>query len=736
MNARFSRFLIYVLATSPHWIVAFFLYPAGYGKMPFIFLSVSALLGVFIVSLWRESDGRTVQNGGGGTVSLFERVLVGSLLTYPVVLLVSGIFGVDPFGSFFGEQARQNGVVMVLAFVVLTFFVKRHLAEEVHQHLLSRVVLGSAALAAFVALLESLVPSVRVFFGEGHRFSAWFGNPNFLASYLAVAVPFSFGQLFRGSKIERVISGALILLCVYGVALTGSRGGLLGVIAGLGLVVVVWGGLVVRHEMRRVRILIPLAIGVLIAGLLVMRVLIPASTISRLVSPEVWLTENTPRLLTWQIAWEGFKERPILGWGTGQFRTVFDRYYKSELLKYSLYETVSDKAHNLFLEQLATTGVIGFISFIVLVASAIGLLVVRLRQGTILPFVVASYVGVFGAALVSWFFLFETPPVSMFFFMTIGLLLAPTSPSTVSDRVVHARGMRILLSGVILCLLAYLAIHGSISSVLATRAIDAMSNNPDAAGRAVEQMIWVGGPYSRENVLHASYEFLRYEESEIWSDDQARQVAELLRNALTRDHRSQNDFASQFVLGQLHTAVGTHGGGVDDFAEAHLAFERARLLSPQRQAPVFQTGHLLLVEGKTSEAVDLLTQQVADDPDIGESYWFLALALAEDQQNTRAADTFHDAMQRDRWPKNLDQANYVIDIFNTEHRWDDIVSVYQHMLSENPRRADLRANLAATYAKAGKPELAIIEARHAAELDPSFAAEAEVFIRSLQDGLE
>ncbi len=67
------------------------------------------------------------------------------------------------------------------------------------------------------------------------------------------------------------------------------------------------------------------------------------------------------RIYNYRAAWEGFKERPILGWGQEGFTYAFDKYYPSAM---SYYGEWSDRVHNAFLEMLLTRGILGTISYL------------------------------------------------------------------------------------------------------------------------------------------------------------------------------------------------------------------------------------------------------------------------------------------------------------------------------------------------------------------------------------
>ena len=71
------------------------------------------------------------------------------------------------------------------------------------------------------------------------------------------------------------------------------------------------------------------------------------------------------RFWTWNSAWQGFKDRPILGWGPENFSTVFDKHFDPRhYIPGTSSETWFDRAHSVVVDYLAETGALGFLSYL------------------------------------------------------------------------------------------------------------------------------------------------------------------------------------------------------------------------------------------------------------------------------------------------------------------------------------------------------------------------------------
>ena len=78
-------------------------------------------------------------------------------------------------------------------------------------------------------------------------------------------------------------------------------------------------------------------------------------------------TTASTRLLSWQVALEGWREKPFFGWGLENFQDLFDNNYKADFLDYGFGETVWDKPHNNLVEVLSESGVIGLILYLTII---------------------------------------------------------------------------------------------------------------------------------------------------------------------------------------------------------------------------------------------------------------------------------------------------------------------------------------------------------------------------------
>lgn len=76
---------------------------------------------------------------------------------------------------------------------------------------------------------------------------------------------------------------------------------------------------------------------------------------------ELFQTEGKGRVGIWKVALDGYKERPILGWGQDNFLFAFGKYYDANLYDQ---EQWFDRAHNVFLDWMIAGGTLGILSYL------------------------------------------------------------------------------------------------------------------------------------------------------------------------------------------------------------------------------------------------------------------------------------------------------------------------------------------------------------------------------------
>ncbi len=308
-----------------------------------------------------------------------RRILVGDPLTLGVVLflasaVVSTLGSISPWTSLRGAHESNFGLTTLLGYAVL-FLATRALCEgfDDARRLLLAPVVAAAGAAVYALVQVAGIDPILYARVAGHgglvRPFATLGHPNFLAAYLAMVLPLVLYALARArGHGYRVAAGALTVVAVaagMAVAVAVSRGAWLALAAAA--LVLVGGALAAGHG--RAALAAGAAAGGTVAALGLLAIAAPGGSLvlAGLLQRLRQLGDSASRQHIWAAAWGIFREHPVIGSGLDTFQLAFasQRTAAYWALEWNASPT---RAHNEALNLLATQGVLGGVTGLVLVA--------------------------------------------------------------------------------------------------------------------------------------------------------------------------------------------------------------------------------------------------------------------------------------------------------------------------------------------------------------------------------
>ncbi len=192
----------------------------------------------------------------------------------------------------------------------------------------------------------------------GTRASGFYGCPNHLAGFLEVPLLMGMGVAFwsRWRPWAKFAVGYFIAVCIAGIVLSASRGGVLSALAGL----LVFGVLSLLVISRRVKkhstyILIGGAIAAVAFAWAIQRGITQDAALQERVKSA--LVTDSARVLLWKAAIKQFELHPVFGAGSGSFL-----YYGREFRPLGV-QADPVYAHNDYVQFLAEYGVVGAVGF-------------------------------------------------------------------------------------------------------------------------------------------------------------------------------------------------------------------------------------------------------------------------------------------------------------------------------------------------------------------------------------
>ena len=323
-----------------------------------------------------------------------------SVIAFAGVYIIAGIFGLNPAQSFFSDLDWHWGFLTV-AHLLAFFFILRGVVRgrEAWRRLFT-VSVSASALAALYGVWQFF------FTPEIGRIYSTIGNPAALSSYVLLNAVIAAWLAFESVSLkEKIFLGSIALLDVSVTVMTGTRATALALIAALGVFLV--GYLVFRKkDSKKGKVVLSGCIIFLVIALALIYGFRDSSfvknnaTLSRLTNISASAGTSKTRLFAWQTAWESFKEYPVLGVGPENFNIAFNRHFDPGFYAYEKIETEFMRAHNIFLEMLATAGIAGFMAYLAMFISFLVLILRNVRQK-----IFDRHFGIMGFAFVAAYFM-------------------------------------------------------------------------------------------------------------------------------------------------------------------------------------------------------------------------------------------------------------------------------------------------------------------------------------------
>jgi O-antigen ligase len=415
-------FVVPLYINSAHWMTI------SMPKQLLFIGTICVMVGFYIWGKWASGDNQFT----------FTKIH-GGLLGFFVVLTISALLGVDPKNSFFGTWQSNLNLITFYALGIFGLFMG-FLMRRNHLFLpkIGVVILVSGVITAGITYFGRYVIN---FSNDGSTI----GNNSYLGAYLLLVVCTSIGILFWYQKywqkfligigiLSILISPVFLNRMIWSGGISFSQvvdkpfillGGANGAAVGIGLAIVVMTCLWLTRTKNVITKVAGgicfacLVLGIWIGGSIFMN---PESQIHRSFVAEK--TEN--RFIFWNVARDGFAEKPLLGYGFNNYSYIYQKYLTPQIFRNEGgLEVWVSRPHNIFLEYLSVSGILGILAF----ATSIGGLFLVLykksadedRRKKIFGIVFAG--ALFGYTFQN-LFVFDTLVPLMLFFVAVGAAIS------------------------------------------------------------------------------------------------------------------------------------------------------------------------------------------------------------------------------------------------------------------------------------------------------------------------
>ncbi len=555
-----------------------------------------------------------------------------AVLAFALSFTLSTFLGTDVHHSLWDNHERMLGLFTVLHYVIYFFILSTIFRTKDVWHSLLRLFLAAGSVVMLIGLLQKISPNFLLNNGSA-RVSATLGNAIYLGAYGIFLFFVSLYFFFLEKKWWYLVGS---LLAFTGILISGTRGSVLGLVAGLGTMMTVYFLTLPKEQNKARKWLGSFAIGlVLVFGVLFAfrhtNTVQSLPAVGSLVNTTISGTAST-RLMAWKIAIESWQDKPIFGWGPNNFFYAFNKYYNPEFLRFGWGETWFDNAHNIILNTLATQGLVGVVTYLSLFGAAVFLLIRGYRQGRVSQHLTAVGSAFLAGHLVQNIFVFENITSYLYFFF----FLAMVSSLSLGADTEPVKARPVLSSGLLGGMWAVLALLIFATNINVARANSGMINTLQTIYQGGDVIAvynknsQIGSPHQADNRLDLGRAITQiagqYSEQNRQAEFQP--LAELAIQELDKNRLEHPyDIRNQVQEAQLLQIAYEMYHNTDHLLKANEILLEAKTKSPERQQVDYMLSGIKISLGDKKTAVDILQASVERTPSIGEGWWRLIYTL-------------------------------------------------------------------------------------------------------------
>lgn len=700
------------------------LFPFITGKA-FVFRIVTEILfALWIVGMFYDSSLRLRFSWILGTVAIFVGVTI-----------IADVFGVDFYRSFWSNFERMEGLITTLHLLAYFIVAGSVLNTKRHWTAFFKVSIFNSVLMSLYVFLQ--LAGKAVINQGGVRVDGLFGN----ATYLAVYMLFNFFItlfLFARSREENQIQPNYYLYTWYSVALvfqvvviyyTATRGAILGLIGGLILTAIAISIFEKnRATLRKISVATMIAVVLFVGGFVAIRktdFVAQSPTLSRFATLSLEEVSKQGRRYVWPMALEGFKDRPILGWGQGNFSYVFAKHYDPRMYNQ---EPWFDHAHNIVLDMMVSGGVLGLTAYL---SIFVAFLVLLYKNQTLSVTDKSIIFGLSAAYFFQNLFVFDNLVSSIYFFAILAFIHSENvrnrpEPAWISRVAGYTYATQKVLPAVVIVLLVFGVYALNVKPILASRSIiKALSVSPqevDLGVKHFEDVFEYGTFADGEATEQMANRLPMFTGSNV--GDETRQKYLVLAQQKLEDqvNKHPNDARALLFAGSFRNRIGDH-------ASALKYIERAVAISPKKQIILFEMGFAYLSLGEHQKAFDYFKTAHDLAPGYQDAKILLAISALYNKNYSFAKEVLAGVDENTLYQDERILSAYV----NTGHAMDAVRHI-EKRAELNPTDPQILFRLSAGYLMVEQRGKSIEVLRRIVKDFPQHKDQAEYYIKEIQAG--
>ncbi|MBU6431053.1 MAG: O-antigen ligase family protein [Patescibacteria group bacterium] len=661
-----------------------------------------------------------------------------SVLVFVAVIALADGFGVYPYKSFWSNYERMEGLVTLLHLLGLFFVASSILKTE---KLWSRFFHTSIAASVILGVYGLFQLSGAIAINQGGvRVDGTLGNATYLAVYMLfhifLTAFFLTGRYYdrRGARgffkdYVNYIYGAIIVLQAVMLYYTASRGPVLGLIGGIFI-----GSILViifekeKKSAKKAAIIALAAIIAIIGFFIVFRdsdFVRNSNVLSRFSAISAGEQTTRSRFMIWNMAYQGFKERPILGWGQENFNYVFNKYYNPKMFDQ---EQWFDRTHNVFFDWLIAGGSLGVLSYLSIFFAAIYLLWKKEGWG-----LSAAEKSVFTGMLFGYFFqnlfVFDNITSYVLFFSVIAYGHSRKISQSANLPVKKEIQINSLVAGwiivpatLVLALFSiyffnYKAYSASLALIEAMTPYDGVTKNLESFKKALAYGSF-GDSEIREQLVQTVMK--------IATSDASPQIKQAFFDLTVSEMKKQ--LAKTPDDARYHLFTGSMLTAFKQYDEGLKGLQRASELSPNKQTIRFELIGNLINSGKAAEALKTAKETFELETSSNPSRIVYAITAIYAKDN-KLADELLAPIQDTAFADDR-----IISAYAATKQYEKIIPIFQAKVKGDPNNIQNHFSLAAAYLGNGQREIAVAEIQKIIEINPKFKQQGEFYVKEIRAG--
>ncbi|HEX9608832.1 MAG TPA: O-antigen ligase family protein [Candidatus Paceibacterota bacterium] len=658
----------------------------------------------------------------------FSWILI-ALFAFLSVIGIADLFGENVFKSFWSNFERMEGWFTLLHLFMYFLAVSSVFVTTRIWGWLAHISVGASVLVSFYGIGQ-LIGKFAIHQSDV-RLDATIGNSAYLAIYLVFHIFITLVLMlrYRGSAFVRYLYLIPITLQVLILYHTATRGAILGFLGGMFLA-----ALVVAVFEREHRIARRVAVGGLIAVVALVGLFFVAKdtnfvsespVLSRFSTISVTEPTVLSRFTIWNMALEGFREHPVLGWGQENFNLVFNKHFHPELYDH---EPWFDRVHNIFLDWLIAGGALGLLAYLFIPIATLYYLWYPRNRVHFSATERGLWTGLLAAYFFHNIFVFDNILSYVLYFSILAYVHArvgkPVSEERWLGKPLNAGTSRLLSPLIITMFFIGLYFFNWQGLMTARALLNSLSqNNPEARVTAFEKAASydaLGRQEVAEQLTQGSIQFSRLEVS---IETRQRMFSLAEKEIREEIERSPNDARLRLFVATLYDQY-----GLSDRAKAE--YEEALKLSPTKQNILHQVAFNRLRLGQPLEALEFFRKAYELEQSSDESRIYYAVGNLYTGNVGLADELLAGVTSEDAIVNN----NLLVNAYVELGMHDRAVSILEKRIERTPHDPQLRLSLAVLYLELERREESIAEIERAIELNPDLETQGRSFIEEIRAG--